>query len=386
MLSASGASRWLRCTPSARLEEQLEEVESIYADEGTLAHEMAHAMIMSKLKRYSSQGAYQDHLSRIMADELYTDEMHDLIDEYSDFVVAKVKSHPQNIVFLEQQLKLDDFIPEGFGTVDVMIINSKLLEVVDYKHGKGVPVDAHENSQIKIYALGALMEFNFLFSKIKDIKMTIYQPRIENISEFSMKTSDLMQWANDVLKPIAKKAYNGEGDYVAGDHCKFCRAKAICETNAKFNLQLAAKEFALPDAPSTEIALPVITDEQVSKIVLRAKRMKEWITSVEEYALRSALAGKKWPGLKVVKGRSVRKYTSQEKIIKALLDAGYEEEKIVNKKLPGIIDLSKIVAKLDFQKYVEPHIVKPDGSPALVSEQDKRPEHNSNTAAAEDFK
>lgn len=385
MLSASGASRWLVCTPSARLEETLDEVESVYADEGTLAHDIAKHMILYKLKRYSSEGAYKDTMTRFKEDELFNEEMLEYLDEYSSFVVAKYKSDSRNLIFLEQKLELEEYIPEGFGTVDVMIINPDLLQVIDYKHGKGVPVDAVENSQTKVYSLGALKEFDFFFDKVKTIQMTIYQPRIENISTFEISTQELLLWAEEVLKPTALIAFNGLGEYVPGSHCKFCRAKPTCKAHAVYNLQLAAQEFAVPTVVNPTPA-NLITDEQVSKILLRAKRMKEWITSVEEYALREALGGKKWPGLKLVSGRSSRKYGDEKQIMKNLLAAGIEEEKVVNKKLPGIIELSKNISKLDFKKYVEPHIVKPDGSPALVSEKDKRPERNSDTAAALDFK
>lgn len=372
MLSASGASRWLICTPSARLEQTIDEIESNYADEGTVAHRLAELLIKHKLKKVSPKG-YADKLDEIMNTEYYSEEMHGYVEEYAEFVMDTLRAaEPGTILFQEQRLELEAFIPEGFGTTDIMMINPKKLYITDYKHGKGVPVSAVENSQIKVYALGALKEFDFLYNDIKEVEMTIYQPRIENVSTYIMTVEDLMHWGYSVLKPTAQIAYEGLGEFIPGEHCQFCRARPVCKATAVYNLQLAAKTFEVT----------TMTDEQLVKVLKRASSIKKWVTAVEKYMLHeSVVHGKKWPGVKLVQGRSVRKYVDEEAIVKGLVGAGYAESKIVKRKLTGITELSKIVAKLDFQKVVDPQLLKPDGAPTLVDEEDARPEFNASSQA-----
>lgn len=373
ILSASGASRWLTCTPSARLETQFEEVESEYADEGTLAHELAVIMIRHKA------GWIRDIESAtrvVREDSLYTEEMWGFIEEYAQFVVDKVREAPDGVILLqEHRIDLTHYIPEGFGTVDVGIAAPGILEIVDLKYGKGVPVDAYENKQMMVYALGILEEMLLIYP-IEVVRMTIYQPRIENISMYEMSTEDLLKWSNEVLRPTALIAFQGQGDLIAGDHCRWCRVRPVCVANAKLNLQLAKKDFEITQ----------MTDEQISKLLVKADAFKKWITSVEEYALSEAInRNRKWPGLKLVQGKSNRRYTDEKKIIEELVKH-YPEEEIVNKKLLGITDMSKKISKLHFKEAVEPYLVKPPGAPTLVSITDKRPEFNSNVAAAIDFK
>lgn len=375
LLSASGASRWLICTPSARFEEQCAEQESSYADEGTLAHELAVHLII-----YYAYGINVDReLKKIQENELYDASMLDYITEYAKWVVQKVRDAPEGAILLqEQRLNLHEYVPEGFGTSDVDIVGGNMLEVIDLKYGKGVVVDAFENKQMMLYALGVWEEVNLLYN-IEYVRMTIYQPRIDNISSYDMAIEDLLKWVREVLIPTAKEAFKGTGEFVPGDHCRFCRARSICKATAQWNLQLAAREF---DPAS-------LTDEQMVKILLRAKSIKNWITSIENYAMTLAIRdGKKWPGMKVVQGRSVRKITDEQAVILALERAGVdvEGEKIVNKKLSGITQLTKILTTLQFQQNVEPHLFKPPGKPTLVSITDKRPEYNRDEAAALDFK
>jgi len=371
MLSASGASRWLACPPSARLEQEFPSSESIFADEGTLAHELSEWLI-----RHVAFGINIDKkLSEIQENELYNDEMYEYCMEFAIFVVDKVRNGPPGTILLQEQLfDLTEFIPEGFGTTDVNIIAESLLEIVDLKYGKGVPVDAFENKQMMTYALGAYEEFKLIYP-IEEVRMTIYQPRIDNISSHVMPIKDLLKWGRTILKPGAIKAYNGEGEFFPGDHCKFCRARATCKALAKRNLQIAARDFD----PAT------LPDEQIVKILAHADRIKNWLKSVEDYALQAAIEGRKWPGMKVVQGRSVRKITDEQAVFTKLLEAGYKEEDLVKKKLPGITHLQKVVSKLHMKEIVEPLLVKPPGSPTLVPESDKRPEWNSIEAAAADF-
>lgn len=369
LLSASGASRWMTCTPSAKLEEKIAQQYSAYADEGTLAHELCEALI-----REHAFGIPQN-LKSIQDDPLYSEEMFEYATQYALFVVDQVRNAPQGAVLIqEQRLNLTSYIPDGFGTTDVCIVADGTLEVIDFKYGKGVPVDSFENKQMMVYALGALDYYSLTYN-IDHVRMTIYQPRIDNVSTYEMSASDLLEWGHDVLKPTALKAYEGIGTFIPGDHCRFCRARSTCSVNAKFNLAVVSKP----------IDVNLITDEQLVKIAARAVGIKNWLNSIEEMVLKQAVAGKKWPGLKLVAGRSTRKYLDEEALLKKLEEGGYKREDFVNKKIIGITELSKKLPILDFAKFVEPLLVKPPGSPTLVSEDDKRPELNANSKAAEEF-
>lgn len=369
MLSASGAERWLLCPPSARLELTIEEIPSEYADEGTLAHMLGEIVIKEK-----AYGLDLSHLKRdIEAHELYSEEMAGYIDEYANFVVEQVRDAPAgSILIQEHKVYFTEYVPEGYGTVDNGIIGPGVLKVIDLKYGKGVPVDAYENKQQMLYALGMLLDYEVLFD-IDTIVVTIYQPRINNVSSYTITKSNLLLWANEVLKPIALKAFSGEGDYLAGDHCRFCRARPNCKTNTAYNLQVAVREF--------DVA--TVTDEQVVKVFLRADAIKNWLNAVETFVKREAIAGRKWPGLKVVEGRSVRKYTDEEQIINNLTKAGYED--LTKSKIIGITDLTKKVSKDDFNNLVKPYVHKPKGSPTVVHISDGRPEWDRTADAANDF-
>jgi len=371
LLSASGASKWLNCTPSARQEELVPYTESPYADEGTLAHKMAEY----RIKEIAYKVDLSHFINPLKEHELYDESMYDYITEYANFVVDKVREAPEGAVLLQEyRVDFSEFVPEGFGTLDVGISAPRVLKLVDLKYGKGVPVSAIENKQMMLYGLGLYLDYCILYD-IEEIEMTIYQPRIDNISSYTISVHDLLKWAREVVKPTALIAFAGLGDYVAGDHCRFCRIRATCKANVQLNLQLAAKEFDIP----------TVTDDQVVKILKRAASIKNWVNAVEAHALKMAISGYKWPGMKVVQGRSTRKYSDQNAIIEKLIENGYSEEKIVTKKLTGISNLSKIVTKLHFNELVEPHVFKPRGAPTLVPDSDKRAEWNSAEAAYIDF-
>lgn len=371
LLSASGAKRWMTCTPSARLEEHIPQVESPYADEGTLAHEIGEWLIKEAIWGIS----VQHEIDKLKDNPFYSDEMYEYCWGYAEFVATRLREAPDGAVLIqEQRLALTEFIPEGFGTTDNAIVAPGYCEIIDLKYGKGVPVDSYENPQLMVYALGVLAEYDLLYD-IKNVVMTIYQPRIDNTSTYEITANNLYRWGRETLRPAALLAFQGIGDILPGEHCKFCRVRPVCKEHAKYNLALAAREFEPAE----------ITDEQLVKILKRAKAIKNWITSVEQYALRRALEGHKWPGLKVVEGRSVRKYSDQQAVIEAISAAGLPEDDFVIKKLPGITELSKKMSKLDFQKIVEPLLIKPKGSPTLADEDDKRPEWNSSAAAYLDF-
>ena len=373
LLSASTSSRWLVCTPSAVLESKLEESVSDYADEGTLAHTLAETELKHKLKRITAQ-EYANELEFIYASKYFNESMQDYVDDYVAFVLESYNEAGKGAeIFLETQIDLRDYIPEGFGHVDVCIVNNGILDVIDLKYGKGVAVSAEENKQLMLYGLGALLECDLLFD-IRDIRMTIYQPRIDNYSSFLMSASDLRKWAIEVLRPTAEIAYEGKGEYKPGEHCRFCRAKPICQANMNYQMEIAKYDFQDP---------ALLTPEDVSSVLSRVDQFINWINSVDEYALKQALEkGVKWPGFKLVEGRSTRKYGDELKVVSELKKKGFAEEVIFTKKICGITELSKRIGKPTFDSIITPLLIKPQGAPTLVPITDKRPEYNS---AKEDF-
>lgn len=377
-LPPSSASRWLACTKSARLEETFEKkANTSFADEGTLAHELAVPIIQSKLFP-DCKKEYEWKLAIIEKSEYYNATMHEYVDEYADFVIehfneARVHT-PDAELYLERRLNLSRFIPECYGTGDSGIVADTLLTVIDLKYGKGVYVDANENKQMMVYALGWLDEFKHLYN-IKKVKMIIYQPRMYNISEFEMFVDDLYTWAEKELIPKANLAYEGKGTFVAGEHCKFCRAKVACKAFADFNLQITASDFADP---------VLLTDEEIVDIITRADTFKNWIEAVEKWALDEALVNKKWPGMKLVEGKSNRIFPEPGVVADHLLKT-YSKDQIFNTKLKGIGDLEKLMGKKLFLKELNSYLVKPKGAPALVSAQDPRPEYSGTDSAIKDF-
>lgn len=379
VLSPSGASRWLSCTPSARLEEQFPDSAGTAALEGTLAHSLGELLIKFKSK-IVTRTEYARALAKIHADGLYEHAMFEHVEGYAVFVLealSKSRSHTKDaLLFLEQKLDLTEYVPEGFGTGDVIIIADKVLKIIDLKYGKGVPVSAVGNSQMRLYALGALRQFSMLYD-IQEVEMTIYQPRLDSVTTDQMTTVDLFNWANDFLIPRASLAFAGEGEFAPGEHCRFCKAKAVCRANAEYNLELAKHDFK----PSN-----LLTDAEISEIMDRADRFTKWISAVEEHALNEAVNnGKKWPGYKLVEGRSNRAFTNEEKVAETLLAEGFKEDQLYTKKLIGITAVEKEVGKDEFKKLLEPYVVKPPGKPTLVPDTDKRPEYHSADAAAKDF-
>lgn len=380
ILSPSGASRWLACTPSARLEQQFPDRSGAAASEGTLAHTLGELLIRFKSKMILKT-QYTKALKEIKANPQYEEAMFDYADNYACYVIEKfsaAQAHTKDAVLLvEQKLDLTEYVPEGFGTGDIMIIANKVLDFVDLKYGKGVEVSAENNKQMMLYALGALRGFECLFD-IETVRMTIYQPRLDNISTFEMSVSDLKDWAENELKPRAELAFAGEGEFAPGEVCRFCKAAATCKANADFNMELAKYEFK-------ESLL--LEDGEISDILSRAGLFTKWLNAVEEHAQHEAIVnGKKWPGYKLVEGRSNRTYLDESKVAELLISKGLEEDKIYQpKKILGITAMEKELGKSDFATYLSPLIVKPAGKPTLVPESDKRPELSSAANAANDF-
>ncbi len=376
ILSASGAGRWIACPPSARLEQNYPNSTSDFAREGTLAHELGELTLQKELKLISTR-KYNSEFKKIEVNELFTKDMPDYVGIYVDTCMEKVaeakSKTPDAVISLEQRLNFSRWVPEGFGTGDMVVIADGTIEIIDLKYGKGVPVSELNNKQMKLYALGAIAEYEFLYD-IENVKMTIIQPRLDSISTDEIKAEDLLKWAEEELKPKAELAFKGEGEFCAGDHCGFCRAKAVCKARADKNLELAKYEFK----EST-----LLEKEEIADILGRVKEFTKWAKDVQDYALQEALDGAEFPGWKVVEGRANRKYTDEDKIGEILIGQGFLEDIIYTKKLTGITEMESALGKKEVSRLIGDYIEKPQGKPVLVVETDKREVFN---AAAADFK
>lgn len=375
LLSASGAHRWLSCTPSAKLEEQFPDSTSTYAEEGTLAHELCEIKVNKALLGMPTK-TYNSTSKKIKGNDLYQTEMDKYTDEYLDYILEKVHSFDSPpTVIVEKKVDFSSYVPEGFGTADCIILGDGELHIVDFKYGKGVEVSAENNPQMMLYALGAYLEYSFLF-QIEAVKMTIVQPRIGNISEYSMLVEELLEWAELTVKPRAQMAWNGEGDYVAGDHCKFCRAKASCRERARKNLE--AENFELKEGP-------LLSLEEIGEALKKAIDLAKWAEDLKEYALAESLKGNGIPGWKAVEGRGSRNFTDNDLAIKKLKEAGIAEELLYERKQYTLAQIEKMVGTKEFKKIVGDLVVKNPGKPTLVVNTDKREKITNKVTAAEDF-
>lgn len=382
-LSASHAARWLACPPSARLEEKFKETcgfqeSSVYAEEGTLAHEFAELSLRMASGRISKVD-YESALEALRGHELYSEEIEEQIEKYSTYVMEAFEHAktvvPDPVLFIEEKLDFSHIVEEGFGTGDSGIIVDGTMEVIDLKYGKGVKVEACENPQLKLYALGALHNYEMLYD-IHTVRLTIVQPRIDNIVSWDISVKDLYKWAFEVVKPIAEKAYVGKGIQKAGEHCKFCSVKAMCNTLAQRNVALAKHEFKDPQ---------LLTEKQLIDIYKQIPMLVDWANSVGEFLFNKALAGEKVEGYKLVEAPSRRRWTNEEDVQAKLKEEGYTEEQFNIVKLKGISDIEKLVGKKNFPALMEGFVVKPQGNPILVPETDKRPEYKSLEQAKQDF-
>lgn len=380
LISPSSASRQLVCTPSARLEATLLETTSSYADEGTLAHLLGELLINRALFRIK-RADYEAKLATIKANTYYNVAMLKHCKAYCAHVLMvynKARSIDKNaVIWIETRVWLNEWIPESFGTADVIIACEGHLWFIDLKYGEGVPVDATDNMQLKIYALGAIYALiGVVFKTIVHISLTIFQPRLDSISTFDTDVVALIKWGLEWVRPRAKLAWEGKGEFVAGKHCQFCRAKPNCAAHAKHHMALAKdtfKEPALLDAVG------------VAKVLTVYQTLINWARSVHEYALKQALAGKTFPGFKLVVGRSDRVITNKTAAAKRLKAAGYEDF-MTEPQLKGITELEKMMGKSDFEHLLGKLIMKPPGAPALVPESDKRKPYSKQGVAKEVFK
>ena len=357
ILSASSSHRWLNCSPSARLEQEFEDRETEAAAEGTAAH----ALCEHKLRRALKLQSRRKPISKYDCDEM---DLH--TDNYVQFVLetlAEARQHCADpLINIEQRLDFSCYVPDGFGTGDCIIISDKTMHVIDFKYGQGVLVKAEQNPQMMLYALGALRLFDSLYD-IDEVAMTIYQPRRENISTWTIAVDDLKAWAENELVPKARLAYEGKGEYLPGPWCTFCKAAVKCRARAEEKLRLAQYEFARP---------PLLTDAEIEDILDKLSDLTSWANEIMAYAQDAALnQGKQWRGWKVVEGRSNRKYSNEEAVIEAANAAGYHD--IFRKSLIPLTEMEKLMGKQEFHDILGGLIVKPAGKPTLVPVSDKRP-------------
>jgi len=357
LLSASSSARWLACPPSAKLCAGKDDRASPYAQEGTDAHSLCQYKVEKALGK-----AVQDPTENL---DYYNAEMESCADNYCSFVMeelAEAQKHcPDPLVLVEQRLDFSRWVREGFGTGDCLIIADDMLQIIDFKYGLGVLVSAEKNPQMMCYALGALELFDGIYD-IQTIRMTIFQPRRDNISTYEIGKDELLKWADEVLKPTADLAYEGEGDFHAGDHCQFCKVKATCRRRAEYNLELAKYDFQMPD---------LLEENEIAAVLQKIDQMISWGNDVKEYALQQALSGTHYPGYKLVAGRSVRRYTNEEAVADAVEKAGFDP---YEKKLLGITAMTSLLGKKKFNEILDGMIEKPEGKPTLVPDSDKRPE------------
>ena len=365
-LSASSAHRWMNCNPSANLEREFADKSSEAAAEGSAAHALCEHKLRKALKQRSTRPT----------SKYDSDEMEMYTDSYLEFVLEQIEIAKQHcadpFVLIEQRLDFSCYVPDGFGTGDCLIVADKLLHIIDFKYGLGVLVDAEDNPQMMLYALGALRLFDALYD-IDTISMTIFQPRRENVSTWTISVSELEEWAEKTLRPKAELAFKGEGEFNPGPWCTFCKAAVKCRARAEEKLALAQYEFAKP---------PLLTDEEIEDILSKLDDLTKWANEIAAYAQDAAINhGKQWNGYKLVEGRSNRKYTDESAVIAAATAAGYRD--IFKKSLIPITEMEKLMGKKTFTEVLGGLIIKPQGKPTLVPASDKRPAIH--TGAKHDF-
>lgn len=366
LLSASSAHRWLHCPPSAKLTAGVTEAPSEAALQGTAAHALAEHKLRRALKQQSKRpvSEYED------------DEMDTYTNDYVSYVLEQYEqakqATPGAVIYIEQHLDFSHVVPGGFGTGDCLVVADGALHVIDLKYGLGVLVEAEWNPQMMLYAIGALALFDALYD-IEQVALTVFQPRRENVSTWTISVTELNKWAEHTLKPAAELAAKGEGEFYAGAWCQFCRIASTCRARAETNLELAKFEFAPPAE---------LSPAEVAKVLTQIPELTRWASDVQDYALSQALSGEQYEGFKLVAGRSIRKYTDETAVAEAAKAAGYRD--IYKRSLLTITAMEKLMGKKQFSEILGDLVVKPDGKPTLVPVTDKRPELQISTAA-DDF-
>jgi len=367
-LSPSGSHRWLNCTPSAMLESEFPGGSSSAAEEGTAAHEFCEHKLKKALRRRSKRPV----------SDYDSDEMQEYTDSYVDYVLEQLEVAKQTckdpMVLIEQKVDFSEYVPDGYGTADCIIVSDNTLQIIDFKYGLGVLVDAEQNTQLMCYSIGALNLFDSLYD-IKEVTMHIFQPRRENVQNWTIPVDELKAWAENELKPKAQMALNGEGEYHPGEWCQFCKAAVRCRARAEEKLRLARQEFKMP---------PLLADSEIEEVLTILPDLTKWADGILAYATDAAVNhGKEWNGFKVVEDRSVRKYKDEELVAQAAKDHGYTD--IYRQSLITMTEMQKLMGKKQFDQILGDLIVKPQGKPNLVPVTDKRPAMNV-TNANNEFK
>ena len=376
LLSPSSASRWIHCPPSALLNAEAGDRDTVFTREGTLAHAVAE---LKARKYFIGMGPqkYGAALRKFKADELWQDEMDGHTDAYLDAlkdIAATFADTPY--VALEQRVDFSEYVPDGFGTADCIMIGGEVLHIVDFKYGKGVDVSAEDNPQLKLYAVGAILQY-MAFYDIFTVRMTIVQPRIKREPDtWEMPARDLLRWAEDVVKPAAKLAAAGEGEYAEGEWCRFCAIRGSCRARAEANLEAARLDFRKP---------PELSDTEVGEALTMGRRLKAWLSDLEEYALTACLDGREIAGWKAVAGRSVRAWTDADAAFTAARAAGVPEEMLYERKPVTLAALEKIMGKKAFGEALGGYVVTPPGKPTLATSEDRRQAITNRATVEEDF-
>lgn len=364
----SSAKRYMNCTPALKLEQQFEDEQSPYAEEGSAGHALAEHLIKKHLKKRSKRPV----------SDYYTDELVEAVDEYVGYCIGQIEAAKQEcsdpVFEVERRTDISRHIEGCFGTADMVIVTDHKIHVIDLKLGKGVMVDAEHNEQLMIYGLGILDFYEILYD-IETVALTIVQPRLEHLSTWEISVEDLKKWAKEELEPKARMALAGEGEFRAGDHCRFCKARFTCRARAEEYLKLARMEFAEP---------ALLSDDEIAEVLLKADTLKKWAEEIYAYAQNEAVVNhRQWPGFKLVLGKSNRKYTDENEAAEAAKKAGYMD--IYKTSLIGITDMEKLMGKKKFSEILGSLVYKPEGKVTLVPESDKRETVKTATAEA-DFK
>lgn len=364
--SPSAAHRRLNCPPSLVLEEQFQDEESAYAAEGSAGHALAEHLIKKHLKIRSKRPV----------SDYYSDDLLEAVDEYVSYVINEIEEAKRTckapIFSVEQRLDASEYVDECFGTADMVIVTDKVAHIIDLKLGKGVAVFAEENPQLMIYGLGILSMAEILYD-VEIVRMTIFQPRLNNSSTWDIAPDDLKNWGEEVLKPRGAMALMGAGDFKSGNWCRFCKARNQCRARAEQFLELAKLEFKAP---------ALLSEEEIAEVLKVSDELSKWASDVYAYAQEQAIVhGKEWSGFKLVEGRSNRKYSSEEEVAEAAMAAGYKD--IYKSSLVTITEMERLMGKKEFNKILGHLVYKPQGKITLVPESDKREAINNTTAAAE---
>ena len=383
LLSASSAHRWLVCTAAPRYEELFPESTSEYAEEGRLAHAICELKTLKKFTTAITPKTFTTRHNKLKKDPMYNPEMDKTSDLYIQHLTERAMQYnSMPYVAAEVQVEFSEYVPEGFGTCDNIMIGGDTICITDYKHGKGVPVSAENNPQMKLYALGALKKYRPIYGDtIKKVIMTIDQPRLSETPSVSEITSDELYAWGESIKPVAQKAFSGFGEFVPGEHCRFCRGKAQCKARADVNSALEEFKDCVPQAKA-EPGQNILTDAQIGDLLIRGAELVSWYKDLEEYALSTLLNGGEIPGWKCVAGRSLRTFTDQDAALKAVIAAGYDESLVYERKAKTLTELEKLMGKTEFAEKIGQFVIKPVGKPTLAPMSDKREPYN---PAASDF-